>query len=54
MNKKIIIAVAGLLVVGGGAGAYFFLSGASPKEGPRAKVGFVEPPEDGVIVTDPV
>ncbi|MEE2901693.1 MAG: hypothetical protein VYC39_05155 [Myxococcota bacterium] len=54
MNKKVIIAVAALLVVGGGAGAYFFLAGDSPKEGPRAKVGYIEPPEDGVTVTDPV
>jgi|GEM_PF-5204821 len=54
MNKKIIIAVAALFIVGGGAGAYFFLAGGSAKSGSRTKVGFIEPPEDGVTITDPV
>ena len=55
MNKKVIIVIAALLVVGGGAGAYFFLSeGAPAKSGRKASVGYFEPPEDGVTVTDPV
>ena len=55
MNKKILIAAAALLVVGGGAGAYFFLAGSTDSSlAARPERGFIEPPDDGTEVTDPV
>jgi len=55
MKKKIIIAAAALLLVGGGAGAYFFMFAPGASEAIAAPVrGYVDPPDDGAEVTDPV
>jgi YHS domain-containing protein len=55
MKKKIIIAVAAVLVVGGAAGAYFFVVAPANSElAGRPDNGYVEPPDDGTEVTDPV
>ena len=54
MNKKVIIAAAALLVIGGGAAAFFIFGSNDSGIVAAPTRGYVEPPDDGTEVTDPV